>query len=606
MYDPDVFAVLIPHDFEARDSFRLNANAHFFHKAVKVVDEEPANSSRESTPAPPDSSQEPTSASQESHADSYNDVDRIILTFNKKPKDLQRGWQLGSTPLSSDVLLRGTRGVSRQHLYITINEKFMAEVHDNSSYGTAVGYDDEAKHEVRKKDKWILSFEPGRQPPWEEVIIYVPHAKALAFKIEFPNHTAGRPEYMANLQAFFEERRTALAPVSALGLNSNPTTVAPSQPRTPRQRPLYLMDRVIGQGEFGEVRRSISARDGDYYASKIFRIPLQNSNSSKKRKLDEENWLDKIRNEIEIMKENPHVGVMPSCQELGLIVQKPNIMQVIDFYEKPEPVLVMPYYPLGNLQDLKDVSLERYVSAFCQVLIGISHLHERGVVHRDLKPENFLVAAPFTIIIADFGLSKVATDRILTTFCGTHLYAAPEIYPGNSHGYGSSVDIWSTGVIFLGLIFTPPARPDLRRVAPEKKNKYWSQRWSEALVKRVNDVGDNDPLIAILIHMVRINPEERSTAEQCLDRGCSNGLFKRRPDGHIVVADDASEDGTITPTQQLHQSALGPGTVADNAPSAFTSLDRELLGSFGSARKKLPKSPIVSNQLTPIGDPNSG
>ena len=597
MYDPNVFAVLIPHDSDnlARESFRLNANAHCFHKSVEVADEEPANSSRESTPA-----------SQGSHADSYNNVDRIILTFDKKPKDLQRGWQLGSTPRSSDVLLRGTRGVSRQHLYITINEKFMVEVHDNSSHGTAVGYDNKAKYEVRKKDKWILSFEPGRPPPWKKVVIYVPNAKKLAFKVELPNHTASRPEYMANLRAFLEESKTALPPVSALGLNSNPTTVAPSQPRTPRQRPIYLKDEVIGRGEFGEVHRSIRARDGDYYASKIFHTPLQNRNSSKKRKLDEENWLDKIRNEIDIMRKNPHVSVMPSCQELGLIVQKPNIMQVIDFYETPEPVLVMPYYPLGNLQDLKDVNREQYVSAFCQVLVGIRHLHEREVAHRDLKPENFLVAAPFTIIIADFGLSKVATDRLLTTFCGTPLYAAPEVYPGNSHGYGPSVDIWSTGVIFLGLIFSPPARPSIGGVTPEKKNKCWSERWSQALVERVNDFGDSDPVIDVLIHMVRINLKERFTAEQCLDRGCSNGLFRRRHDGHIAVADDVSEDGTITPTQQLHQSALGPETVADKSPCALPNLDRELLGGFGSGRKELLKSPIVSNQMTPVGNPNSG
>ena len=72
-------------------------------------------------------------------------------------------------------------------------------------------------------------------------------------------------------------------------------------------------------------------------------------------------------------------------------------------------------------------------------------------MHRDLKPAN-LVAAPFAIIIANFGLSTVAIDHLLTTFCGTHLCAAPEVYPGNSDGYGPSVDIWSTDVIFLALV----------------------------------------------------------------------------------------------------------------------------------------------------------
>lgn len=58
----------------------------------------------------------------------------------------------------------------------------------------------------------------------------------------------------------------------------------------------------------------------------------------------EEIWLGKIWNEIAIMKENPH----------------PNIMQVIKFYETLKPVFVMPYYPLGSLQDLKGCGQEQY------------------------------------------------------------------------------------------------------------------------------------------------------------------------------------------------------------------------------------------------------
>lgn len=49
----------------------------------------------------------------------------------------------------------------------------------------------------------------------------------------------------------------------------------------------------------------------------------------------------------------------PSCQDMDLIIQKPRIVQVIKFYETPKPV-VMLYYPLRNLRDLKDVSQEQY------------------------------------------------------------------------------------------------------------------------------------------------------------------------------------------------------------------------------------------------------
>lgn len=77
--------------------------------------------------------------------------------------------------------------------------------------------------------------------------------------MEFPNHEAGRPEYLTNQQAFFEESdesKAVLPPLDELGMESNPSTAAPGRPRTPRQRPIYLNDEFIGRSQFGE-RRSL-------------------------------------------------------------------------------------------------------------------------------------------------------------------------------------------------------------------------------------------------------------------------------------------------------------------------------------------------------------
>jgi serine/threonine protein kinase len=44
----------------------------------------------------------------------------------------------------------------------------------------------------------------------------------------------------------------------------------------------------------------------------------------------------------------------------------------------------------------------------CQLVDGISHLHEQGICHRDLKPENiiFTTRSRQRVKIVDFGLSK--------------------------------------------------------------------------------------------------------------------------------------------------------------------------------------------------------
>ena len=74
----------------------------------------------------------------------------------------------------------------------------------------------------------------------------------------------------------------------------------------------------------------------------------------------------------------------------------------------------------------------RYVAH--QMMKALDYLHKRNITHRDIKPDNILIASgdPFIVKLTDFGLSKVIANEetFLTTFCGTLLYLAPEVYPG--------------------------------------------------------------------------------------------------------------------------------------------------------------------------------
>ncbi|MCJ1255217.1 hypothetical protein MMC24_003033 [Lignoscripta atroalba] len=577
MCDEEVFAVLTPCDQcnLARKAFRLKENVNWYSGAAEGAAEEPTIGSRDPTPAPQSSSE-----------GKFYSADRLLLTLNEKPKNPLKGWQFGTDLFSSDVLLgyRGTRGVSGRHFRITITEDLWVELHDDSTYGTAVSYDGRAKNKARIKNTWTLSCGPRQRRQFKDVTIYVPDADGLAFKIEFPNHEAGGTGYLAHLRTFLEESKTALPPVNTIGLDSNPTTAAPSQPQTPHQRPVHIDDGLIGQGQFGEVRKIIDTRNLHSYATKKFHPPQQIQKSRGKRKRDEEQWLEKIRNEIAIMEKNPH----------------PNVMPLIDFQETPDPVLMMPYYPLGNLQDIENVSEKQYVSAFRQILLGLRHLHGRGIAHRDLKPENILIKEPFTIIIADFGLSKITLDCLLKTFCGTHLYAAPEVYPGNNNGYGPLVDIWSTGVIMLELIYGAPSRPNMKGIKEQEWNKHWSKCWSKALIEKVNDLNENgDKVIDILIHMVKINPQERFTADQCLEKGCDNGVFRKRYNGDIVDEDTSEvnslDDEIPTPTQQ---SPRETGSGADIGSLATTILEGDLWGEIESRQENPANSPLIGGQTT--------
>ena len=62
---------------------------------------------------------------------------------------------------------------------------------------------------------------------------------------------------------------------------------------------------------------------------------------------------------------------------------------------------------------------------FKQILLGLRHVHERGVMHRDLKPSNVFIDRDGRFMIGDFGLSKVSEDvkqggvevLVVMTFC---------------------------------------------------------------------------------------------------------------------------------------------------------------------------------------------
>jgi serine/threonine protein kinase len=107
-------------------------------------------------------------------------------------------------------------------------------------------------------------------------------------------------------------------------------------------------------------------------------------------------------------------------------------------------------------------SYERLVSAFGQLVDGISTLHRLGKLHRDIKPSNVLVTAEARVVILDFGL---ITELVPTAHYdgadaagGTPAYMAPET--GSSAGSTEAADWYAVGVtLFEALTAGFPFQP---------------------------------------------------------------------------------------------------------------------------------------------------
>ncbi|XP_059482421.1 serine/threonine-protein kinase SIK3-like isoform X2 [Neocloeon triangulifer] len=192
----------------------------------------------------------------------------------------------------------------------------------------------------------------------------------------------------------------------------------------------YELEKTIGKGNFAVVKLATHVVTNTKVAIKII----------DKTKLDEEN-LKKIFREIQIMSKlrHPHIirlyQVMETEKMIYLVTEFASGGEIFDF--------------LVNHGKMAEPEARRI---FHQIVAAVHYLHENHVVHRDLKAENLLLDLRNDIKLADFGFSNhFHPGQMLTTWCGSPPYAAPELFEGKQYD-GPKADIWSLGVVLYVLV----------------------------------------------------------------------------------------------------------------------------------------------------------
>ncbi|XP_022058822.1 NUAK family SNF1-like kinase 2 [Acanthochromis polyacanthus] len=273
----------------------------------------------------------------------------------------------------------------------------------------------------------------------------------------------------------------------------------------------YEFLETLGKGTYGKVKKA-KERSGRLVAVKSIR----------KEKIKDEQDLVHIRREIEIMSSLCH----------------PHIITIYEVFEnKDKIVIVMEYASRGDLYDYicdkRNISEREARHFFRQIVSAVHYCHQNGIVHRDLKLENILLDGNGNVKIADFGLSNLyQNDEYLQTFCGSPLYASPEIVNGRPYR-GPEVDTWSLGVLLYTLVHgTMPFDGN--------SHKILVQQISTGNYRKPNNPSDACGLIR---WMLMVNPERRATIEEIAGHWWLNWGYQ-----HPILSERKSSTAEQTPS----------------------------------------------------------
>ena len=173
----------------------------------------------------------------------------------------------------------------------------------------------------------------------------------------------------------------------------------------------YRIERLLGRGGMGVVYEAVQVSLDRRVALKVLRPDLA----------DDDAFVDRIRREGRVQASLEH----------------PHVLDVYEVGDSPDGLFLAMRLVEGHTlaQLLRDGALdaERALRLLDQVADALDAAHDAGLLHRDVKPQNVLVAEDGNAFLADFGLSRAATDTATAsrTTVGTVAYLAPEVIRGD-------------------------------------------------------------------------------------------------------------------------------------------------------------------------------
>ncbi|XP_052205755.1 mitogen-activated protein kinase kinase kinase 17-like [Diospyros lotus] len=233
--------------------------------------------------------------------------------------------------------------------------------------------------------------------------------------------------------------------------------------------------------------------------------------------------------------------------------------------------LFMEYMAGGSLLDVAEkfggVLDERVISLYTrQILLGLKHLHENGIVHCDLKCKNVLLDSFGNVKLADLGCAKRLSDLKKTngtskqpskSIVGTPLWTAPEVL--RNEGLDFAADIWSLGCTVIEMATGRPPWGDnisnpmaaLVKIACSDETPHFPAEFS----------GEG---LDFLAKCLERDPRKRSTTAELLNHPFVSNIGKGK--GRSVREMEMETEGACSPASVLDAGIIcEPGYESDES-----------------------------------------
>lgn len=303
---------------------------------------------------------------------------------------------------------------------------------------------------------------------------------------------------------------------------------------------------ILGKGNFGYAEKMKSKKDNKIYAIKKID---KNSPLFKEKDFIRETEIMFLLNQDNIIKLYGYFEDKESLNKFKEIYKgKKNEDELNKLKDNIEVYcLVLEFAKNGSLRDftknkvknrsiaLVPIEENEIIRILKQLLSGLKHMHEKGVMHRDITPDNILLDEKNNVKITDFGISAIHKDSktqnkkideqlfSTKTIVGRIAFSSPQVQSGAE--YDCSCDIYSLGLTILYMMsYDNPI--SVKKIGKDEEKKRYLK--VENMHKKYNEYLKN-----LILRMIKDKPELRPTASDAYDELEVIEIFKDKKNNKI-------------------------------------------------------------------------